>query len=112
VSRDADIAFDETGPIGSVGFDYDALDSRPEDVTAEDETRIRREAMFQLLGVLCERGSAKTIGRKCLTLAYILQAGDEKTHQDLARRLGVSRQAASAKVAKLRRGMGRLTRVS
>ncbi len=65
--------------------------------------------MAQLIRVLAEPGDLEQIAKRVLILKFLLSADEEKRQRDLAERLGVSKQRASAAVDFLRGKLSEIT---
>ncbi len=63
-----------------------------------EAARIRRETIERWIRILSKGGDPETIGKRVLTIEFILNAAEDVRQTDLAQELDYSKQRASAAI--------------
>jgi hypothetical protein len=74
-----------------------------------ETARVRRDAIRRLIAFLATGRSPNEIGKRVMVLDFLLAPPEAAKQKDLARRLGVSKQRASAAIDFLREKIAALS---
>ena len=102
---------DDSQPVGTVDFDFGAVEREPEAAAHEEAARMRQETTLRLLQFLTTKATAKQAGQRLHMLAFLLHASDCRTQRDLARRLRLTPGRVSQALNSAKREFAMLARL-